>query len=154
VIGEGANLGSPSAVASKGQKGIKLKPDAIDQFGFGVTPRVRSISDRAAAPNAMVASAERPQQPACRDDRRSRHVGGTQQYLQTLALSLPERKAWPRPASSTRLMQWLEQRGLLTAPWSSCRTMWRSPSAPGAASLYTRPELAVLLAYAIADALR
>jgi len=83
VIGEGANLGTTQrGRIEAAQKGIKLKHRRHRQFGRGQHLRRRGQSqDRGwRAPNAMVASEpERPQQPACRDDRRSRHVGGTQQ---------------------------------------------------------------------------
>jgi glutamate dehydrogenase len=69
-------------------------------------------------------------------------------YLQTLALSLAERKGVAEIGFFTRLMQSLEQRGLLS------RTVEFLPDDAAIAErtrrgqLLTRPELAVLLAYA------
>src|SRR5258708_10232490 len=69
-------------------------------------------------------------------------------YLQTLALSLAERKGLAETGFLTRLMQPLEQRGLLD------RTVEFLPDDVAIAERtrrgqpFTRPELAVLLAYA------
>ena len=68
-------------------------------------------------------------------------------YLQTLALSLAERRGLEDLGFQQRLMQTLESAASSTARSSSCPTTWRSPSGQAGEAL-TRPELAVLLAYA------
>jgi len=101
VIGEGANLGTTSAVASKGAEGIKLNTDAIDNSAGVNTSDVEvNLKIALARPERDVASAERPQQPACRDDRRSRHVGGTQQLSADAGAFAGERKGLAETGSS------------------------------------------------------
>ena len=70
-------------------------------------------------------------------------------YLQTLALVARRTQGHGRNGFLARLMQSLEQRGLLDRAVEFLPDdVVRSPNAPAAAKPFTRPELAVLLAYA------
>jgi glutamate dehydrogenase len=151
VIGEGANLGATQrGRIEAAQKGIKLNTDAIDNSAGVNTSDVEV--------NLKIALA-RPERDGrlSESDRNSLLATMTDEvgtlvlrnnYLQTLALSLAERKGLAETGFLTRLMQSLEQRGLLD------RTVEFLPDDVAIAERtrrgqpFTRPELAVLLAYA------
>ena len=69
-------------------------------------------------------------------------------YLQTLALSLAERKGVAETGFLTRLMQTLEQRGLLDRAVEFLPDDAALTERTRRGQALTRPELAVLLAYA------
>src|SRR5207253_11472753 len=69
-------------------------------------------------------------------------------YLQTLALSLAERKGVAETGFLTRLMQSLEQRGLLSRAVEFLPDDVAIAERTRRGQAFTRPELAVLLAYA------
>ena len=69
-------------------------------------------------------------------------------YLQTLALSLAERKGVAETGFLTRLMQSLEQRGLLDRAVEFLPDDVAIAERTRRGQPFTRPELAVLLAYA------
>ncbi len=70
-------------------------------------------------------------------------------YLQTLAISLAERNGLDDLASRQRMMQTLEARGLLDRVVEFlARRCRKSPNGAAVSQALTRPELAVLLAYA------
>src|SRR5258705_8235763 len=69
-------------------------------------------------------------------------------YLQTLALSLAERKGLAETGFLTRLMQSLEQRGLLDRAVEFLPDDVAIAERTRRGQPFTRPELAVLLAYA------
>ena len=138
VIGEGANLGvTQRGRIEAAQKGIKLNTDAIDNSAGVNTSDVEvNIKIALARPEREGRlSSERPQQPACRDDRRGRRAGAAQQ-LSADAGALARRTQGrgrdrlPRPPDAVARAA----RPARAAPWSSCPTMRRSPSAHGAAS--------------------
>ena len=138
VIGEGANLGvTQRGRIEAAQKGIKLNTDAIDNSAGVNTSDVEV--------NIKIALA-RPEREGrlSPDDRNSLLAAMTDEvsalvlrnnYLQTLALSLAERKGrgrdrLPHPPDAVARAA----RPARAAPWNSCRTTRRSPNAPGAAS--------------------
>jgi glutamate dehydrogenase len=151
VIGEGANLG----VTQRGrieatQKGIKLNTDAIDNSAGVNTSDVEvNIKIALARPEreGRLSPSDRNSLLAAMTD----EVGTLvlrNNYLQTLALSLAERKGVAETGFLARLMQSFEQRGLLSRaveflPDDAAITERTRRGQP-----LTRPELAVLLAYA------
>src|SRR4029453_12534452 len=114
VIGEGANLGvTQRGRVEAAQKGIKLNTDAIDNSAGVNTSDVEV--------NLKIALA-RPERDGrlSQNDRNSLLAAMTEEvgmlvlrnnYLQTLALSLAERKGVAENGFLARLMQSLEQRG-------------------------------------------
>lgn len=151
VIGEGANLGmTQRARVEAGLKGVRLNTDAIDNSA-GV-----NTSDVEVNIKIALSKPERdgrlPQ-----DDRNALLVAMTDEvaalvlrnnYLQTLSLSLTQRRGAPETGALMRLMQVLEGRGLLDRPVEflpdDVALLERQRRGIGV----TRPELAVLLAYA------
>jgi glutamate dehydrogenase len=151
VIGEGANLGvTQRGRIEAAQKGTKLNTDAIDNSA-GV-----NTSDVEVNLKIALARPERDQR-LNESDRNDLLVAMTNEvgtlvlrnnYLQTLALSLAERRGVADNGFLARLMQSLERRGLLDRGVEFLpddvaiaeRTLRGQP--------FTRPELAVLLAYA------
>jgi glutamate dehydrogenase len=151
VIGEGANLGvTQRGRIEAAQKGIKLNTDAIDNSAGVNTSDVEV--------NIKIALA-RPERDGrlSPSDRNSLLAAMTEEvstlvlrnnYLQALALSLAERKGVAETGFLTRLMQSFERRGLLSRavellPDDAAITERARRGQP-----FTRPELAVLLAYA------
>ena len=138
MIGEGANLGvTQRGRIEAAQKGVKLNTDAIDNSAGVNTSDVEvNIKIALARPEreGRLSPADRNSLLAAMTD----EVGALvlrNNYLQTLALSLAERKGVAETgflappdavARAARLAQ--------TARWSSCPTTRRSPSAHGAAS--------------------
>jgi glutamate dehydrogenase len=151
VIGEGANLGATQrGRIEAAQKGIKLNTDAIDNSAGVNTSDVEV--------NLKIALA-RPERDGrlSRNDRNSLLVAMTDEvgtlvvrnnYLQTLALSLAERKGLAETGFLTRLMQSLEQRGLLDRAVEFLPDDVAITERTRRGQPFTRPELAVLLAYA------
>jgi len=151
VIGEGANLGmTQRARIEAARRAIRLNTDAIDNSAGVNTSDVEV--------NIKIALAQPLESGALgRDDRAAllkEMTGEVAQlvlrnnYRQTLALSLAQRSGADELAFQQRLMQMLEARGELD------RTVEALPSDPEIADrrsrgeYLTRPELAVLLAYA------
>jgi glutamate dehydrogenase len=151
VIGEGANLG----VTQKGRieaafAGVRLNTDAIDNSA-GV-----NTSDVEVNIKIALARPER-ERSLSRQDRNALLVTMTDEvaalvlrnnYLQTLALSLAERRGAGEAGFLIRLMQNLEHRGLLdrTVEFLPDDAILNDRIRRGQG--LTRPELAVLLAYA------
>lgn len=151
VIGEGANLG----VTQKGRiayalNGGRLNSDAIDNSA-GVNSSDVEVNIKIAFSSAMRSGRlnrdKRNQLLASMTD----EVGALvlrNNYLQTLAISLIERKRADNREELSRLMSVLEGRGLLD------RTVETLPSDVQLAERYqagrplTRPEIGVLLSYA------
>jgi glutamate dehydrogenase len=151
VIGEGANLGlTQRGRIEAAQNGIRLNTDAIDNSAGVNTSDVEV--------NLKIALARPERDGRLGPDDRNSLLGamtdevGTlvlrNNYLQTLALSLAERRGVADNGFLARLMQSLERRGLLDRGVEFLpddvaiaeRTLRGQP--------FTRPELAVLLAYA------
>jgi glutamate dehydrogenase len=151
VIGEGANLGATQrGRIEAAQKGIKLNTDAIDNSAGVNTSDVEV--------NLKIALA-RPERDGrlSQTDRNSLLVAMTDDvgtlvlrnnYLQTLALSLTERKGVAENGFLARLMQALEQRGLLDRGVEYLPDDVAIAERTRRGQPFTRPELAVLLAYA------
>jgi glutamate dehydrogenase len=151
VIGEGANLGmTQRSRIEAALKGVRLNTDAIDNSA-GVNTSDIEVNIKIALTPAMRDGR------LSRDDRNALLVEMTEDvaalvlrnnYLQTLALSLSARRGLEFLGFQQRLMQNLERRGLLDRaveflPDDTEIAERRRRSQP-----LTRPELAVLLAYA------
>jgi glutamate dehydrogenase len=151
VIGEGANLGmTQRGRIEAALRGLRLNTDAIDNSA-GVNTSDIEVNIKIALT------------PAMRDGRLTREARNAllvqmtddvaalvlrNNYLQTLALSLSARRGLEFLGFQQRLMQTLERRGLLDRaveflPDDNEIAERRRRSQP-----LTRPELAVLLAYA------
>jgi glutamate dehydrogenase len=151
VIGEGANLGvTQRGRIEAAQKGIKLNSDAIDNSA-GV-----NTSDVEVNIKITLARPER-EGSLSPNDRNSLLAAMTDEvgtlvlrnnYLQTLALSLAERKGVAETGFITRLMQSLEQRDLLNRAVEFLPDDAAIAERTRRGQSLTRPELAVLLAYA------
>src|SRR6266568_2369296 len=151
VVGEGANLGATQrGRIEAAQKGIKLNTDAIDNSAGVNTSDVEV--------NLKIALA-RPERDGRlgQNDRNSLLAAMTDEvgmlvlrnnYLQTLALSLAERKGVAENGFLARLMQSLEQRGLLDRAVEFLPDDVAIAEHTRRGQPFTRPELAVLLAYA------
>ncbi len=151
VIGEGANLGATQrGRIEAAQKGIKLNTDAIDNSAGVNTSDVEvNIKIALARPerDGRLSEADRNALLAVMTD----EVGTLvlrNNYLQTLALSLAERKGVGETGFLTRLMQTLEQRGLLDRAVEYLPDDVAIAERTRRGQALTRPELAVLLAYA------
>jgi glutamate dehydrogenase len=151
VIGEGANLGATQrGRVEAAQKGVKLNTDAVDNSA-GV-----NTSDVEVNLKIALARLERDGRLS-QNDRSILLVAMTDDvgtlvlrnnYLQTLAVSLAERKGLAEAGFLTRLMQSLEQRGLLDRAVELLPDDVAITERTRRGQPFTRPELAVLLAYA------
>ena len=151
VIGEGANLGMTQRGRIEAAfRGVKLNTDAIDNSaGVNTSDMEVNIKIALSIPvrDGHLAMAGRNALLAEMTD----EVAGLvlrNNYLQTLALSLAERRGMEDFGFLQRVIQTLETRGLLDRtveflPDDMQLTERRRRSQP-----FTRPELAVLLAYA------
>ncbi len=151
VIGEGANLGvTQRGRIEAAQKGVKLNTDAIDNSAGVNTSDVEvNIKIALARPEreGRLSPNDRNMLLAAMTD----EVGALvlrNNYLQTLALSLAERKGLAETGFLTRLMQSLEQRGLLSRAVEFLPDDAAIAERARRGQSLTRPELAVLLAYA------
>ncbi|OKO87380.1 NAD-glutamate dehydrogenase [Bradyrhizobium sp. NAS80.1] len=151
VIGEGANLGvTQRGRIEAAQKGVKLNTDAIDNSAGVNTSDVEvNIKIALARPEreGRLSPADRNSLLAAMTD----EVGALvlrNNYLQTLALSLAERKGVAETGFLTRLMQSLEHRGLLSRAVEFLPDDAALTERTRRGQFLTRPELAVLLAYA------
>ena len=151
VIGEGANLGvTQRARIEFGLKGGRCNSDAIDNSG-GVNSSDVEVNIKIALASAMRKGAlQRPARNKLLAEMTD-EVGGlvlANNYEQTLALSLAQRRGLQDIAHQGRFMSALEGRGLLD------RAVENLPSAAALAERQTRgepltrAELGVLLAYA------
>jgi glutamate dehydrogenase len=151
VIGEGANLGvTQRGRIEAAQKGTKLNTDAIDNSA-GV-----NTSDVEVNLKIALARPERDQR-LNESDRNDLLVAMTNEvgtlvlrnnYLQTLALSLAERRGVADNGFLARLMQSLERRSLLDRGVEFLPDDVAIAERTLRGQSFTRPELAVLLAYA------
>ncbi|MCP3446795.1 NAD-glutamate dehydrogenase [Bradyrhizobium sp. CCGUVB14] len=151
VIGEGANLGvTQRGRIEAARKGVKLNTDAIDNSAGVNTSDVEvNIKVALARPEreGRLSFADRNSLLAAMTD----EVGTLvlrNNYLQTLALSLAERKGVAETGFLTRLMQSLEQRALLSRAVEFLPDDAALTELTRRGQALTRPELAVLLAYA------
>jgi glutamate dehydrogenase len=151
VIGEGANLGvTQRGRIEAAQNGIKLNTDAIDNSAGVNTSDVEvNIKIALARPEreGRLGPVDRNSLLAAMTD----EVGTLvlrNNYQQTLALSLAERKGVAETGFLARLMQSLEQRGLLSRAVEFLPDDAAIAERARRGQALTRPDLAVLLAYA------
>jgi glutamate dehydrogenase len=151
VIGEGANLGmTQRGRIEAAVRGIRLNTDAIDNSAGVNTSDVEvNIKIALSAPvrEGALSAEARLQLLADMTD----EVGALvlrNNYLQTLALSLAERRALEDLGFQQRLMQTLELRGELDRAVEFLPDDMEIAERLRRGSGLTRPELAVLLAYA------
>jgi glutamate dehydrogenase len=151
VIGEGANLGlTQRARIEAALRGIRLNSDAIDNSA-GVNTSDVEVNLKIAL------SVPLRDGRLARKDRDILLAGMTDEvaalvlrnnYQQTLALSLVERRGLEDLGFQQRLMQMLEKRQLLDRAVEFLPTDMEIAERRRRAQPLTRPELAVLLAYA------
>ena len=151
VIGEGANLGmTQRGRIEAGLRGVRLNTDAIDNSaGVNTSDIEVNIKIALSLPR--------------RDGRLTLKARNTllgtmtgevaslvlrNNYLQTLALSLAERRGLDELGFQQRLMQTLEQRGELDRAVEFLPDDMEIAARYGRQQALTRPELSVLLAYA------
>ena len=117
VIGEGANLGmTQRGRVEAAMRGVRLNTDAIDNSAgvntSDVEVNIKIALSAGDADGRLIARSAR--QAARRDDRRGRRrLVLRNNYLQTLALSLAQRRGLEDLGFQQRLMQTLEPRGQL-----------------------------------------
>jgi len=151
VIGEGANLGmTQRARIEAGLGGIRLNTDAIDNSAGVNTSDVEvNIKIALAGPmrDGKLGAPERNALLVAMTD----EVAGLvlrNNYLQTLALSLAQRRGLEDLGFQQRLMQSLEARRLLDRAVEFLPDDGEIAERRRAGRPLTRPELAVLMAYA------
>ncbi|KQQ89571.1 NAD-glutamate dehydrogenase [Aureimonas sp. Leaf324] len=154
VIGEGANLGlTQGGRIEAARSGVRLNTDAIDNSAGVNTSDVEvnfKIALRQPLAEGRLSREERDRLLGSMTDEVARLVLANN-YAQTLAISLEERAGVSRLALQARLMAALEETGALD------RQVETLPSPGAIADLrargqsLSRPELAVLLAYAKID---
>ncbi len=151
VIGEGANLGmTQRGRIEAAMRGVKLNTDAIDNSAgvntsdvevnikIALGPTVREGRLTIEARNALlVEMTDEVAQLVLRNN-----------YLQTLAISLDERRGLEDLGFLQRLMQTLEARGELNRSVEFLPDDMEIAERARRGQALTRPELAVLLAYA------
>ena len=151
VIGEGANLGlTQRGRIEAAQKGIRLNTDAIDNSAGVNTSDVEvNIKVALARPEreGRLSASDRNHLLAAMTDEVAALVLRNN-YLQTLALSLAERRGLAETGFLARLMQSLEQRDLLSRAVEFLPDDAAIAERTRRGQSLTRPELAVLLAYA------
>ncbi|GLK82038.1 NAD-glutamate dehydrogenase [Ancylobacter defluvii] len=151
VIGEGANLGvTQRARIEAAKRGVRLNTDAIDNSAGVNTSDVEvniKIALGAASRDGRLDARARAELLASMTDEVAALVLRNN-YLQTLALSLAERRAASELTFHQRLMQRLEERGLLDRAVEYLPGDGEINERRGRGEGLTRPELAVLLAYA------
>ncbi|HVY58908.1 MAG TPA: NAD-glutamate dehydrogenase [Xanthobacteraceae bacterium] len=151
VVGEGANLG----MTQKGRieaalRGIRLNTDAIDNSAGVNTSDVEvnlKIALSAPLREGLLKREERNRLLADLTEEVARLVLRNN-YQQTLALSLAERRGMEDLGFQQRLMQTLEARGLLDRAVEFLPDDMELAERRRRTQPLTRPELAVLLAYA------
>ena len=151
VIGEGANLGlTQRGRIEAGSRGVRLNTDAIDNSA-GVNTSDVEVNLKIAASLPMRDGR------LTREDRNSLLASMTDDvaalvlrnnYQQTLALSLIERRGMEDLGFQQRLMQTLEARHLLDRKVEFLPDDMELTERRRRTQALTRPELAVLLAYA------
>ncbi|MBS7545362.1 NAD-glutamate dehydrogenase [Ancylobacter oerskovii] len=151
VIGEGANLGvTQRARIEAAKRGVRLNTDAIDNSAGVNTSDVEvniKIALGPAVRDGRLDAGARAELLASMTDEVAALVLRNN-YLQTLALSLAERRAVGELTFHQRLMQRLEERGLLDRAVEYLPGDGEINERRGRGEGLTRPELAVLLAYA------
>jgi glutamate dehydrogenase len=151
VIGEGANLGmTQRGRIEAALNGVRLNTDAIDNSA-GVNTSDLEVNIKIALSNQMRSGAlSFDQRNALLTDMTDEVAALVlrNNYLQTLAISLAELHGMEDLASRQRLMQTLESRGLLDRAVEFLPDDTEITERRRRQQALTRPELAVLLAYA------
>ncbi|MGU3495521.1 NAD-glutamate dehydrogenase [Xanthobacteraceae bacterium A53D] len=151
VVGEGANLGmTQRGRIEAGRKGVKLNTDAIDnsagvntsdvEVNIKVALSLPVAEGQLTAPDRAKLLADMTSDVAALVLRNN--------YLQPLALSLAERRGTEDLAFQQRMMQVLEARGELDRAVEYLPSDSEIGDRRSRGESLTRPELAVLLAYA------
>ncbi|MEW6258087.1 MAG: NAD-glutamate dehydrogenase [Pseudomonadota bacterium] len=151
AVGEGANLGmTQRGRIEAARRGVRLNTDAIDNSAGVNTSDVEvNIKIALAAPVAEgVLTA--PDRAALLGEMTQEvgHLVLRNNYLQTLALSLAQRAGTADTSFQQRLMQMLELRGELDRTVENLPSDGEIQERRTRGEALTRPELAVLLAYA------
>jgi glutamate dehydrogenase len=151
VVGEGANLGmTQNGRIEASQRGVRLNTDAIDNSAGVNTSDVEvNIKIALSTPvreGALVADARDKLLATMTDDVAALVLRNN--YLQTLTLSLAERRGLDDLGFQQRLMQTLEKRDLLAREVEYLPDDLELAERRRRSQPLTRPELAVLLAYA------
>ena len=151
VIGEGANLGlTQRGRIEFAQRGGRLNTDAIDNSA-GVNSSDLEVNIKIALRSAVTSGS------ITMEERNTVLAGMTDDvaasclrnnYLQTLALSLGERRGIGDLGFQQRLMRSLEAQGHLDRPLEDLPSDSEIEERTRTAQPLTRPELAVLLSYA------
>ncbi|ADH90101.1 NAD-glutamate dehydrogenase [Ancylobacter novellus DSM 506] len=151
AIGEGANLGvTQRGRIEAARRGVRLNTDAIDNSAGVNTSDVEvniKIALGPAVREGQLDAERRAELLASMTDEVAELVLGNN-YLQTLALSLAERRSLDEAGFLQRLMQRLEARDLLDRAVEFLPSDAELNERRGRGEALTRPELAVLLAYA------
>ncbi|WP_243370064.1 NAD-glutamate dehydrogenase [Microvirga solisilvae] len=151
VIGEGANLGmTQRGRIEAGQNGVRLNTDAIDNSAGVNTSDVEvNIKIALTTPERDGRLPEEARNTLLAD--MTDEVAGLvlrNNYLQTLALSLSEQRGLADLGFARRLMQMLESQGRLNRKVEYLPDDATLTERARRGEALTRPELAVLLAYA------
>jgi glutamate dehydrogenase len=151
VIGEGANLGvTQRGRIEAARRGVRLNTDAIDNSA-GVNTSDIEVNIKIAMAPALREGRLDPQARAQVLAGMTGDVAAlvlANNYLQTLALSLAEMRGLDDLGFLQRLMQRLEGRGLLDRAVEYLPSDTELNERRGRGEALTRPEMAVLLAYA------
>ncbi len=151
VIGEGANLGmTQRGRVEAALRGIRLNTDAIDNSaGVNTSDMEVNIKSALIIPlrDGRLAMAARNALLATMTDEVAQLVLRNN-YLQTLALSLAERRGMEDFGFLQRLVQILEARGMLDRAVEFLADDLQLAERRRRLQPFTRPELSVLLAYA------
>lgn len=151
VIGEGANLGvTQKARIEAARRGVRLNSDAIDNSAGVNTSDVEvniKIAFSGPLRDGALTLSERNQILASMTDEVASLVLANN-YAQTLAISLSQLAGLEEVGFQTRLMQALEARGLLDRSVETLPDDAVFAEHARAGDPLTRPEIAVLLAWA------
>ncbi|MFG1409780.1 NAD-glutamate dehydrogenase [Xanthobacter sp. VTT E-85241] len=151
VVGEGANLGmTQRGRIEAGRAGVRLNTDAIDNSA-GVNTSDVEVNIKIALSLPVAEGLLSPPDRAALLGEMTDDVGLLvlrNNYLQTLAISLAERRGVEDLAFQQRLMQMLELRGELDRSVEYLPSDAEIQERRARGEALTRPELAVLLAYA------
>ena len=151
VIGEGANLGATQrGRIEAASRGVRLNTDAIDNSA-GVNTSDLEVNIKIALGSAVHDRLLSPERRNALLGEMTEEVAGLvlrNNYLQPLALSLAQRRGLEDLGFQQRLMQMLEARGLLDRAVEFLPDDKELAERRRRNQGLTRPELAVLLAYA------
>jgi glutamate dehydrogenase len=151
VVGEGANLGlTQRARVEAAWRGVRLNTDAIDNSA-GVNTSDLEVNIKIALGSAVHDGQLSPERRNVLLGEMADEVAVLvlrNNYLQTLALSLAQRRGLEDLGFQQRLMQMLEARGLLDRAVEFLPDDKELAERRRRGQGLTRPELAVLLAYA------